>query len=356
MHRKVAQAVRICGRPRRQRALQSPRCPSNRSRAYGTARPRESMKAQSLACNASSSRTAAGPAAVPAATTCSSAARVANASSATRGPDQVDRSPSRPQLLACPRLGVAEWSRLQPLQRVVEAHQLEPLPRALLHDRLQPRDPLVPPVAEQLGIQRAHRQPAPGQAGAVAAQTLAGAGHEVRGVLPGERDRPLVVVCLAVVAPRGVVVDGVVVVVAIGAVRPGSRRRSRRARIVARSIGTSVTPSSPHERPQVLARAQPEAVGQLDAGGMHPCVRQRRGQPRRVRALRQPEAAPASPRLAEAGAVGRRRRSGPARACRRRWRAAAARRAWPRRSTGHMGRAPPAGPRRSAAKRSSARS
>ena len=154
------------------------------------------MKAQSLACSASSSRTAAGPAAAPAATTASSAARVANASSATGGPDHVDRSPSSPQLLGStcsprpswqPRrvtLGPASLrSRLEPLQRVVEPHQLESLPRALLDHRLQPCDPLIPPVAEQLGVQRTHRQPAPGQTLAVAAQALAGAGDEVRGVL-----------------------------------------------------------------------------------------------------------------------------------------------------------------------------
>jgi hypothetical protein len=38
-------------------------------------------------------------------------------------------------------------------------------------------------VAEQLGVQRAHDQAAAGQAGAVSAQALAGAGDEVGGVL-----------------------------------------------------------------------------------------------------------------------------------------------------------------------------
>src|SRR6202021_4005437 len=80
-------------------------------------------------------------------------------------------------------------------------------------------DPLVPPVPEQLGVERADRQAAARQIGAVAMQALARAGDEVGGLLPRERERALMVVGLAVVAPGGVVVDGVVVIVAVDAGR-----------------------------------------------------------------------------------------------------------------------------------------
>ena len=87
MNREVAQPLRARLRPLASARSSAWRWPSKRSRAYGTARPREIMNAQSLACSASSSRTAAGARrARPRPAPRSSAARAANASSATAGP------------------------------------------------------------------------------------------------------------------------------------------------------------------------------------------------------------------------------------------------------------------------------
>ena len=284
------------------------RCPSKRSRAYGTASSRESMKGQSLACSASSSRTAAGPAAGPAATTSSSAARVANASSATCGPDQVDRSPSLPQLLAASAFRSSSISRApqRPAgSRRSSASSSRTSSRPCReHSSTTASSHAIPsyhqcPSSSVSSAQTA--RPPPGRPAPSRLQALAGAGDEVRGVLPGERERALVVVGLAVVAPRRVVVDGVVVVVAVDAggrvavVAPDERHR----RAVDRHERHALLAD---ERAQVLARAEPEAVGQLDAGGVHPRVGERRGQPRGVGALGQPEAA--APALApEARAV-----------------------------------------------------
>ena len=98
------------------------------------------------------------------------------------------------------------------LQRVVEPHDLEPLAPGLVDHRLEPADALVPPVAEQLGVERADRQPA-------ARDPLPRTGHEVRGVAARLCLGPRRVVHGAVVRPRLVVVVGAVVVVAVGPVR-----------------------------------------------------------------------------------------------------------------------------------------
>ena len=68
--------------------------------------------------------------------------------------------------------------RVDPLEGVIESAQLEPLTRALLDDRLEPVHALIPPVAEQLGIDRADDQPA-----ARASQARDRALDEVRRVL-----------------------------------------------------------------------------------------------------------------------------------------------------------------------------
>src|SRR4029077_11632499 len=109
--------------------------------------------------------------------------------------------------------------RLETIESIVQAHQREVLLGALRDDRLEPRQTLIPPVAEQLGVERTHDQPAPGQALAVAAQALAGAGDEVRRVLTRASERQLVVIRLAVVAPGIVMVNRVAVIVAVSAVR-----------------------------------------------------------------------------------------------------------------------------------------
>ena len=49
--------------------------------------------------------------------------------------------------------------RLVARQRVVQARQLQSLPGGLLHDGSQPGNALIPPVAEQLRVQRAHDHP-----------------------------------------------------------------------------------------------------------------------------------------------------------------------------------------------------
>ena len=46
------------------------------------------------------------------------------------------------------------------LERVVQAHELQSLSRALLDHRAQPHNTLIPPVPEQLRVERAHEQPA----------------------------------------------------------------------------------------------------------------------------------------------------------------------------------------------------
>src|ERR1700722_12364595 len=116
------------------------------------------------------------------------------------------------------RLETAHGRGLGDFADVVQTHELEPLAGALLEDRLQPAETLVPPVPAQLGIDRATRHPAPGLPLAVTAQTRAGASHEVRGVLARAGLRQIVVVLSPVVAPRIVMVGGVAVVVAVGAV------------------------------------------------------------------------------------------------------------------------------------------
>ena len=76
--------------------------------------------------------------------------------------------------------------RLDRRQRVVEPGERELLPLALVDDRPQPQRPLVPPVPEQLGVQRADHEPV-----GHLARADEGAGDEVGGVLAGQRRRAL---------------------------------------------------------------------------------------------------------------------------------------------------------------------
>ena len=115
-----------------------------------------SRNAQSLDWSASSSRAArsiAGPrpACAAAATVASSAPRAAKATSATRGESHVVRSFGDPQVEAAS----SRFDRLDALEPVRERRQLEPGRVRLLEHGREPRGPLVPPVAEQLGVERA---------------------------------------------------------------------------------------------------------------------------------------------------------------------------------------------------------
>ena len=87
------------------------------------------------------------------------------------------------------------------LERLVEADEREPGVGRRLDDEAQPRGALVPPVPQQLGVQRAHAQPAAGDA-------LAHARHEVDGVRSRLLARPRGVVDGAVDRPRPVLVLG----------------------------------------------------------------------------------------------------------------------------------------------------
>ena len=84
----------------------------------------------------------------------------------------------------------------------------------LLEHGGEPGDPLVPPVAEQLGVERAAEQ-----AAAARIEARGGALHEVAGVLAGERERRRVVVRVTGVAPWLQVVDRPAVVVPVGPAR-----------------------------------------------------------------------------------------------------------------------------------------
>ena len=193
-----------------------------------------------------------------------------------RRPDQVREvavrcaPAARRRALLSARLRRGAGSRA--LERVVEAHQLEALTLALVDDRAQPGDALIPPVAEQLGVERAHDQPTARQRPSRGAARLPRAGARACARRSRRRAR-----ARAPAPRRGRTARpsllhglwwwiGVVVVVAVGAARRVAVARPTPATIVARSIGTSSTPSSLAQRAQVPARAEPEAARQLDAG------------------------------------------------------------------------------------------
>ena len=308
------------------------------------------MKAQSLACSASSSRTAAGPARARAAAATVAARRRARRRRCRRPPGPT-RSRGRrraPQVLAC---SVATSARratrrgLEALERVVEAHELEPLARRT--PRRPPRsqcDALVPPVPEQLGVERADDEPA-ARAGPPPsrAQPLARARDEVGGVLA----RASASAALVVVGARRRCPTGCGGGRCGGGSRGrrrrrGSRRRSTRARSWRGRSARSTHARVGDERAQVLARAEPEAVGQLDAGARARRRRSSGGSSHGAWAhsgSQKPPRQP-SPKRARCESIPRLHLQ---RARRRRSRAAAARRASPRRSTARAARARRAG-------------
>ena len=127
----------------------------------------------------------------------------------------------------------------------------------------QPRRPLVPPVAEQLGVERADAQPAAGDA-------LARRGRRsprrrrapARAPRRGRRRAPSTRhgLCSCSVR-RWRVAVGAARRVAV--VAPDELDRS------ARSIGTSSGPAGGADRAQVVGRAEAEDVGQVDARRVH---------------------------------------------------------------------------------------
>ena len=159
-------------------------------------------------------------------------------------------------------------------------------------------------MAEQLGVERADDQRAArghafARAGA-AVEAGARARDEVGGVAAGEGERGVVVVGAPVVAPRVVVVDGVVVVVAVGAA--GGVARIAPHELDRRAVDRHERePGVAEPWPQVLVGARAEAGGELHARAPRPRLTQDRRKPGRVGALGQPEAA--GPRLAEARPV-----------------------------------------------------
>ena len=118
--------------------------------------------------------------------------------------------------------------------------ELEPLARRTRSTTAASQSrPLVPPVAEQLGVERADAQRRRRPRWRARAR-----GRRSRGVLAGLRARALGVVDRAVDRPRMVVVRGAVVVVAVGAVGRVAARSLQTSSIVGRSIGTSGEPAS----------------------------------------------------------------------------------------------------------------
>ena len=210
-------------------------------------------------------------------------------------------SPPTPDLTRRPAVHVRQRRRLAQIERVVESHELESLPLALVDHSLQPDQTLVPPVSEQLGVQRAHRQPTPGHTVPVVSYSRARACNYVCRVLSRACDSQLVVIRLAVVSPRVVVVNRMPVVVPIHTVRgiPLLAPHERHRLPVDRPHDHA---GVAHQRAQVLTRAQSEPVGQLHTGAAHARGGEHRLQMVGVRALGQPE--PPTPALAEALDVG----------------------------------------------------
>ena len=227
---------------------------------------RETMNGQSLACSASSSRTAAVPAR-PAAATTSSSARA-------RGERHVGDRGARPRrevAARCPSCTAARRSPRPPARPRSPA----PARRGRARRRGAPargpgaRTPPPPPPATRAPRTtsgraarcRARRPPARPRPRPLSPSAPASRSRAIvratksAGVLARERERRLVVVGLAGVVPRVVVVDGVVVVVAVGArggvaaVAPDERDRR------------AVDRHEPHarlggDRAQVLGRAR----------------------------------------------------------------------------------------------------
>ena len=114
-----------------------------------------------------------------AATSASSARRAGHRSSATRGESQVSRSLPSPQLdsRSVPLL------RLVPFERFGKRRERQTGAARLLDHRCKPRRALVPPVTEQLGVERADQQSRTAALRAVAIEPFGRAPDEVARML-----------------------------------------------------------------------------------------------------------------------------------------------------------------------------
>jgi len=166
---------------------------------------------------------------------------------------------------------------------LIQRRQREALARALVEHRLEPPDALVPPVSEQLGVEREHTDAAAGQTGAHA-------GDEIARVNSGLRPRGDRVVRLAVIAPRVMAVGRVTVGVAVGHVRrvPGVTPDERDRLAIDRPQQRAVVAD---QRLKVASIAEPEHARELDARRSDAGLGEQRIEPPGMAALGQPEAA-----------------------------------------------------------------
>ena len=149
---------------------------------------------------------------------------------------------------------------------------------------VEPDDALIPPVAEQLGVQRAH-------ADATVRDPLGDRRYEDTGVGPGPHQCPGVVVGAAVDPPGPVPMGGVAVVVAIRRAGGIAARAPHPVDRLPVDRPQDRTVRS-RERRQVCGIVPAKAAGQLDAARAHAGRLQRRVQPLGVGALGQPQATP----------------------------------------------------------------
>ena len=281
------------------------RWPAKRSqRVVARRAPRVSRNAQSLACSASSSRTARSRhARRRAASTRSSASRCAPGDVARpAGRTRCAASCGSPQLVARAEPGghgavsaSASASSSVDERRARSARRLD--------ERRQERRPLVPPVAEQLGVEREHaraRRPRDALARSAATKSAASARACARARARGRRRAPSLAhgrwsraraaVVVAVGGARRVAA-GAPDQVDQRAVDRDEQRPGRRCAAASGAAGR---------------RARRRSVSSTQRR-VHAGLLEQRVEPRRVRALGQPEAA--APAVAEAARGGSRCRS-----------------------------------------------
>ena len=213
---------------------------------------------------------------------------------ATRAPRPAARSRSRdraarPSSSSGSSAGAGAAST--PASAASSGNSSTPADLTRLDHRRQPVDPLVPEVPEQLGVERADREPAAREP----ARRRLGEVARVRADLLGRARR---VVRRAVDRPRRVAVLGVVARVAVGRRATGSRccatrgpsARGRSARAAGRRRCAAGAAARASPWPSTSVRSTHD--------GVHAGLLQQRVEPRRVPALRQPEAAVPSARSA----------------------------------------------------------
>ena len=224
-----------------------------------------------------------------------------------RGPGQVGDPRARPgrEVAASPRSSRARrprrTGRIAVGQRVVEVDELEPAPRRLRHHELQPLRALVPPMPEQLGVQRADAQPAVAHAPGHPRHEIGGIVRRLWPRAPGRRRR------------RRWPTGG-------GRARCGGGGRGRPRATDSRSAPTRGRRPRDRWAPaagppggqgaQVARIARAEDVGEVDARRVHAGLFQQPVQPRRAGALRTKPPRQPSPKRARCDST-------PVRTCRR---------------------------------------